>query len=411
MKTCIHCGRQIPDDASFCLYCETVQGDVTPQKPHRPWKRKALIACAVCAAASLLLVLCRVTGPKTIDAKGAELTYEGYHLILTFDDPREEGMAPEPEDSYEDWLTAEDNAAILSLLYAFSENDTKNARHLFEDLIESAAVETVPRDNAVQMECRQPHYDTLSPDAMMVSDLFYSPQNGTNDIFWTILLKNGDILKLQHSFTCHEIPTAVFTPQDTPLETIEDLQALLTSIDAEQDPETIVYIELPAVTYDGGLVFETRSYNLVGSEEDGHQTTFTGAIEVYTRDPEKAQIHDICFEGENAGITAYAATAAFDCTFTGAKIGLAVYNDYADPHNCLFENCDTGMLYDCPESTRHGNLDLDGCQFRGNGIGMHLKAVANNITMLYNGCVFSGNDIDIRNDASTPIDTSEATFE
>ena len=411
MKKCINCGRELPDDASFCPYCEAVQGAVTRENAPRPWKRKActLAAVLICLAAAFLIR--RAIGPKTITAAGQELHYKGYHLILSFDEPMEEGALPEPEETYEDWLTAEDDAAMQSLLFAYSEDGTKNARHLFEDLIDHAAVETVPRDSATQMECTQPAYDTLVPDAMLVSEFYYMPQTGTNDICWTITMKNGDVLKMQHSFTCNEIPTVTYTPEDTPLATIEDLQALLDRIDAELPAETIVYIELPAVTYEGGFTMKNRAYNLVGSEENGSVTTFTGTITIESREPEKARLSGLCFTGDGTGVAAYAPVALFGCTLKDLPVGLAVYDGYADPHDSLFENCGTGMLYDCPESTRHGNLDLDGCTWRGCGIGMHLKAVANNITMLFNDCTFSGNEVDIRNDASTPIDTSGATFE
>lgn len=410
MKSCIHCGKPLPDSASFCPYCETVQGRVIRGKAPRAWRRKAFTICLFLIAFAAILIIRNVAGPKTIDAKGAELTYDGYHLILTFDGPAKEGEVAEPGEFSEDWLTAKDDSGRQSLLYAYSENDTKNARHTFEDQIASVSIETKPRADAAKMECGQPHYDMLKPYAMLAADFVYMPATETNDILWTIVLKNGDTLKLQHAFTCHEIPSVTFTANDISMETIEDLQVSLNRITEEVDPETIVYFELPAVIYQGGLIMEDRTCMLQGSEENEQKTTFTGLITITTQDPQKVQISDIRFTGEEAGIEAYAATAIFDCTFTGAKTGLAVYGGYADPHNCLFENCGTGILYNCPESTRHGNLDLDGCAFYNNDIGTHLKAVANNIMMLFNGCTFAGNNVDIRNDANTPIDTSGAAF-
>lgn len=411
MKKCIKCGRDLPDNAAFCPYCETVQGKVTYKNTPSPWRRRVLSLFAIILTIAVILQIRHSSAPKILDAKGTELDYKGYRLILTYDEPMEEGELPEPEDNYEDWLSAEDEAAMMSLLYVYRVEDSKNARHIFEDLIDHATVETVPRDNAEQMECEQPHYDTFVPDAMMLSEFYYMPATGTNDILWTITMKNGDVLKLQHSFTCYEIPTAIFTPEDTSLDTIEDLQALLDHIETGLDPETVVFICLPAVTYEGGLIMDKRAYNLIGTKENGVMTTFTGTMEVHTREPEKAQLHNIRFSGSELGVAAYAPVGLFDCTFEDLPVGLAVYNGYADPHHCLFENCGTGMLYDCPESSRHGDLDLDGCAFRNNEIGMHLKEVANSIAMIYNGCTFSGNAVNIRNDASTPIDTSEARFD
>ena len=411
MKKCIHCGRELPDEASFCPYCETVQGDVVQERPPKRIRKRTVIQ-ACCLIFLALLLTHTMTGPKTVDAKGPELVYGDYRLILTFSPPDDPEELPQPQDHSGGSLTAVDGAAVPSLLYAASKDSEDNRSEEFRELIESVEVTPVPRDNAEPMRSHEIRQDARVPEAMLMCDISYSTECGTNDICWTLHMKNGDTLKLQHNFTCIELPSAVYSPEDTPLDTIEDLQELLARIDAELPPDIPVYIFLPPVVYEGGLTLENRTCALIGSDEEDSKPVFTGTITVKAAGPEKERIEGIRFEGEGPGIAAYVSTMASSCTFSGMETGIAVCDGGAfDPHRCLFENCGTGILYDVNDSPYTISFELDSCEFRNNRTGLYLKAFANGYAAVFNGCVFAGNGTDIQNDTEVPVDTSGAIFE
>ena len=46
-KKCIKCGEILPDDASFCPHCTTVQTEKKEIKAPRKWRKKAVIGVAV----------------------------------------------------------------------------------------------------------------------------------------------------------------------------------------------------------------------------------------------------------------------------------------------------------------------------------------------------------------------------
>ena len=53
-KKCIKCGEILPDDASFCPHCTTVQTEKKEIKTPRKWRKKAVIGVAVLAVAAVI---------------------------------------------------------------------------------------------------------------------------------------------------------------------------------------------------------------------------------------------------------------------------------------------------------------------------------------------------------------------
>ena len=411
MKQCIHCGKDLPDGASFCPYCETIQGSKIREVLPRPRRHKALPFLTCLAILAAILFVRHFNGPKVIDAKGPQLIYGDYRLILAFSGPRDREGIPEPQEHDGSSLTAIENAAVPSLLFVEGVSDRENHKDDFMELLESVSVETIPRDNAKQMKCGDPSENPVIRDALLSSNIGYDPACGSNDICWTLQMKNGDVLKLQHSYTCLGIESAIYYPEDAPMDTIEDLQALLDRIDAEVPPEMPVSLFLPAVTYEGDLTIDERTCALIGANDGDKTTTFTGTIHVSATIPERQQFEMIRFSGEGPGIEARARVMLFDCTFTDMKTGLAVYGAYIDPHRCLFENCETGLLYDCQESNYSVILELDQCEFRNNRTALHIKAFARGRGIVCSGCSFSSNEADIVNDTDVPLDTGASLFE
>ena len=76
-KKCIKCGEILPDDASFCPHCTTVQTEKKEIKTPRKWRKKAVIGVAVLAVAAVIGIAFSIYHrPKTYEG-GAQITYTG----------------------------------------------------------------------------------------------------------------------------------------------------------------------------------------------------------------------------------------------------------------------------------------------------------------------------------------------
>ena len=89
----------------------------------------------------------------------------------------------------------------------------------------------------------------------MIIPSFHTEQlkEGEGDVIWTIYLKNGDTLRLHHTVKITRIPVVTLTENDYPMATVDDLNALLDTLAHEADRKAVYILQLPAVTYEGGL--------------------------------------------------------------------------------------------------------------------------------------------------------------
>ena len=55
----------------------------------------------------------------------------------------------------------------------------------------------------------------------------YNSDTGTNRICWEISMKNGDVLRLYQRVTCLPQPTIEYHYEDTQMETVEEISALI----------------------------------------------------------------------------------------------------------------------------------------------------------------------------------------
>ena len=83
------CGEILPDDASFCPHCTTVQTEKKEIKTPRKWRKKAVIGVAVLAVAAVIGIafFLSITDRKTYEG-GAQITYtdkgKSYKVLLRF---------------------------------------------------------------------------------------------------------------------------------------------------------------------------------------------------------------------------------------------------------------------------------------------------------------------------------------
>ena len=247
-KTCSHCGAELVDGASFCPYCEESLVEKAPVTSPRPRRKRLLaVGIAVLAVLALCLALGQRHRPKTYEG-GAELLYEtgerSYQVLLTFSAGDGAQRTPQAEVS----ATLPDGISYRfpSQLYVYDAADSgADVTGEFLELVEAAEVTTAPEDGARAMTATVPAHDESFPLAALTSHIGYDAQCGTNAVCWRITMKNGDTLTLRQSIHAILQPTVSYYPEDVPMDTLEELQTLLDTIEAEVDPDTAVQIYLP----------------------------------------------------------------------------------------------------------------------------------------------------------------------
>ena len=95
------------------------------------------------------------------------------------------------------------------------------------------------------------------------------------------------------------------------METTDQLKALLASIEEEVPSDTTVYLHLPAVTYDGDIVFGDHVWGIYGSTEEDITTTFTGTVSMRGMNGNYADISGVHFAGNSGtGLNAFFPSAS-----------------------------------------------------------------------------------------------------
>lgn len=454
MKKCINCGSDLPDGAAYCPHCETSQFD--KQRVEPPKKRRGAIAAAVCtvilvAAVSVGVGLSWGGGPAAIPTEGvagtapagtapaetapaatapaettgpedelsgigADMVYASdggsYRLVLTIDTVNGGVQTPQPERNY---VCAEGNwSANPSQLYVYDAEDSSPANEEFMALVDSYTVEVLPRGDARQMEYSAPAADPSFPGAALVSHIEFTYGCGTNDILWTLNMKNGDTVQLRQIITITDIETITYTPEDVPMDTTEDLQSLMDYIDLELPLNTAVDIYLPPVTYTGDLrLAPRRGVSLYGSYDDeGNTTTFTGSITVCSAYMQLTDLDGIRFEGSGGtAVTAHDGVYINNCTFTGwDTAAIALEGSWIGVGNSIFEDNGVALHFNTDATYHYVNSSYWNTAFRNNGAAIIIDNLPGSEVLRFPKCVFSGNGTDIMNNAGHPLDTSGAVF-
>ena len=277
--------------------------------------------------------------------------------------------------------------------------------------VERCILEAFPNENGA-LDIAEPRYNEMFGAAVLETDVVFTGASGTNELVWTLTMKNGDTIRLKHTFEVLPLVHEAFTAEDTPLNTIEDLKALLDRIDGEVPADTVVDIYLPPVTYTGDLHISSRAVNLYGCCDGSGRTVIEGSLTVSTHVPDKVVLHDLDFVGNGGnGLTATASTMIENCSFTGYDIGAAVKNGgMIGVEACTFRNNKIGFSYD----TLRYSFSKDGfpdCRIEGNDVGIQFVNLPGAMPLDFFGTVFSGNGTDIDNPIQNPIDLSNAIFE
>ena len=414
-KICPHCGAQLPDMASFCPHCAQ---SVTQRREFRPPRR---LPRRVLRGALLVLVLGTLalsaylyTRPKVYDNGAAEVIYTdgdgSYQLLLNYFGDRFQPMT-----DYSEELEEGTTSNKPSRLFINHVDTGVNAKEAFLRKVEAITVELLRGgDSPEPWQYTQPQASDYDLEAASRSILTYTDRSGDMELRWTIRMKNGDTIRLYQRMALGVVPTRHFYPEDVPMDTMDALQALVDQVNETITSNVIVYIHLPAVTYEGSLLLEQRSMNLIGSEgPDGARTTFTGTLQATAQKGYICQFQNLCFtgDGEGVGVSASARINFNHCQFTGWRTGVLCYgSSWVNIKDSVFEDNTVGFHFNSTSNNRSDHM-YSGNLFQRNGTAVLLESVPGDQALYFEGTRFSRNGADIDNRCGLELDLSEAIFE
>ena len=115
----------------------------------------------------------------------------------------------------------------------------------FEALVEEFRVIATPAEGSAAMEVGLPELHPDVPEVLRACFNAYSEHTFDTDICWEIEMKNGDILRLHQNLIVNTLPTAEYHFTEYPMDTVEELRALLDTIRTEHSPDTKIILTLP----------------------------------------------------------------------------------------------------------------------------------------------------------------------
>jgi hypothetical protein len=262
----------------------------------------------------------------------------------------------------------------------------------------------------------EPAPSEFFPEAALVSFLDFPGKAGEWELRWNIKMKNGDTILLRQVENIFIITTYNYTPEDAPMGTIEELQLLVDKISKDNSigAKDRVYLHLPPVTYEGGLVIDKRPINLVGSEDEaGNRTTFTDTVRVAARENWMSYINDVDFigGGKELAVSGSARLHLTGCTISGWKTGALAYNQGCiNLDECLVEDNEIGFHFNSPSGLISDNV-YENNIFRNNTTAVLLENIPSKEPLKFTGTRFSNNGTDIDNRCEQQPDISEAIFD
>ena len=413
-KKCIKCGKEIPENASFCPHCTAVQSEKKEIKTPRRWKKKTLtILVVVILLAAAGLAFSMHHKPQTYEG-GAQIVYKdkdkSYKVLLTFSEG--DGSTGNAQSERTDTLSEGMQSALPCQLYVLDQETGELAWEEFTEKVESCQVDVVPGENSSKMDFTEPVHNESFPNAAYVSDINFFSDNGTNDIRWTLIMKNGDTLSLSTRLTIEEKAVATYSAEDTPMETTEELTALLAKIEEEVPSDTTVYLYLPAVTYEGDITFGNHTWGIFGSTEGDAKTTFTGTVSVNGLNGNSADVMGIDFAGNSGiGLDAYCFVYLSGCSFENwDTAALARDGAWVTAVDCTFSDNQTALKFNTTSAYGTSPVYSNNI-FNGNGTAVCIDNLPGNEVLDFVGSTFSGNDTDIENKTNHTVNTANAVFE
>lgn len=280
----------------------------------------------------------------------------------------------------------------------------------FAALLDSWDVSVTAPEGVGRVSLREAELETADTPALLYRRLWGDNTCTHNEIVWTLRMKNGDVLILTQTIELLPQEVRTYSTADTPLDTAEQLQALLDDIAGACDADTSVTVYLPEVTYDAPITVGC-AVELVGSG-----TTFTAPVTVTPlSDTERCHAYvrfsEVSFEGDGSGtgVTARAPTYLENCRVTGWDVGaLAVNGGWVYLHGGYIGGNGVGARYDSAYSNSY-TYTIRRIDFLNNTTALELLCLPPNSYAALDDCRFRGNGTDVYNPGGYRIEVNNGT--
>lgn len=144
--------------------------------------------------------------PTNYESSNGELLYAdedgAYRLILTF--YRSDGEIPPMQHEEERRLQAWQIEATYSQLFVAEAETGVAANEVFLQKVSSFELDVISLSDGAIIETEGPLTNEEDPLALRSALVYYNSVSGSNLLRWTITMKNGDVLTLQHILTITE---------------------------------------------------------------------------------------------------------------------------------------------------------------------------------------------------------------
>ena len=280
----------------------------------------------------------------------------------------------------------------------------------FAPLLDSWDVTVSAPEGVGRVSLWEAELETADTPALLYRRLWGDNTCTHNEIVWTLRMKNGDVLILTQTIELLPQEVRTYSTADTPLDTAEQLQALLDDIAGACDADTSVTVYLPEVTYDAPITVGC-AVELVGSG-----TTFTAPITVaplkntdLTRAFVRFRQINFTGDGSGTGITAAAPTYLEESRVTGWAVGgEAVTGGWLYLRGSHVADCGVGIRYNSAYSSSYTYF-ADKMTFVQNGTALELLCMPPDGYIELQGCRFHGNGTDVRNPGGYRVEQTGST--
>lgn len=333
-----------------------------------------------------------------------------YHLFTAMT-PAPQGST-EPVGYHSELIPANDGASVDCPATVIAEDAVTQdyAAEDFAALLDSWDVSVTAPEGVSRVKLWDAEEETPESPALLYRRLRADPTCTHNEVVWTLRMKSGDVLHLTMTVEFEEQTTLYFGRQDAPLETAQELQALLDDIAGACDADTSVTVYLPEVTYDAPITVGC-AVELVGSG-----TTFTAPITVaplkntdLTRAFVRFRQINFTGDGSGTGITAAAPTYLEESRVTGWAVGgEAVTGGWLYLRGSHVADCGVGIRYNSAYSSSYTYF-ADKMTFVQNGTALELLCMPPRAYAVLEDCRFRGNDVDVANPGGYRIEVNNGT--
>lgn len=377
-KSCIKCGAALPQEASFCPRCTASQIERQPATPPKSGKgRRRLRLCGIAAALTAVLLLILLPQPAqlpqtdkqpsglagTYETDDCQIWYEGedgqlYHVFVCFS-PQPDGGASPASHRLELLPADQPGTSPLCLFVEDATDRSRDVREDFRALLRSHTVEAIPAEGSRACTIFEETTSYADAGALLAHEHQVWSTCTYNDIVWTLRMNNGDTITLKQVVECEEKLRRVISWQERPMDTTEQLQALLDEMAEQLSQETELELELPAVTYTEPLTIR-RPVILTG-HSDGTEFRAPVTIEGMPAS-QRTDVHvslrqlQIVSDGTgDTGVTAKAPTYLESCRISDWKQGaLAADGGWLYIDRTDFARNGTAVCFDTTESSSWG---------------------------------------------------------